>query len=135
MNPERLAAIKFLFGVSENSLEDFVEENLKQIEELMNLLVAEASNKAVSERHPSSDQVFIIALLPLLLIDEEFLLFVFNSLSWVFRSRRLQTYYFFYCKNPLARERWMLKLQVVTLHYLLLQFLQGYINLRTEVWS
>lgn len=70
VNPERLAAIKFLFGVSENSLEDFVEENLKQIEELMNLLVAEASNKAVSERHPSPDQIKEIANLLLLLLQK-----------------------------------------------------------------
>ncbi|KAH6806170.1 hypothetical protein C2S51_031001 [Perilla frutescens var. frutescens] len=69
VNEEKIAAIKFLFGVSENSLEDFVEENLKQIEELTDLLVAEMSNKAASERHPSPHQIKETANLLLLLLQ------------------------------------------------------------------
>lgn len=66
MNLERVAAIKFFFGVkNDNSLEDFVEENLKHIEELTNLLVLETSNEASSGILPLPHQVYIIVPLPL----------------------------------------------------------------------
>lgn len=72
LNRERIAAIKFLFGTSKISLEDFAEENLKQIEELGNLLEAEANYKSASESHPSPHQVYVITCL--FLLNEAFLL-------------------------------------------------------------
>lgn len=83
LNRERIAAIKFLFGMSKISLEDFAEENLKQIEELVNLLEAEAKYKSASESHPSPLQVYIIAILFLLVNEELFL--ISHSFSRVFR--------------------------------------------------
>lgn len=57
---ERVAAIKLLFGVNDNSPESFVDENMKHIEELTNLLVLETSNKTASDTLPSPHQVYII---------------------------------------------------------------------------
>ena len=74
LNRERVSAIKFLFGVREDSLEDFYE--VKQIEELISLLEAEASYKSASENHPMPHQVFITLLL-ILLVDEGFFLILF----------------------------------------------------------
>lgn len=94
LNRERIAAIKFLFGTSKISLDDFAEENLKQIEELVNLVEAEANSKSASENHPSPHQVYVITRL-FLLVYEVFLSFSYlisHSFSWVFRSRRLQIY-------------------------------------------
>ncbi|XP_042045917.1 protein virilizer homolog isoform X1 [Salvia splendens] len=70
LNRERVSAIKFLFGVREDSLEDFSEENLKQIEELISLLEAEASYKPASENHPIPYQIKEIASLLMLLMQK-----------------------------------------------------------------
>ncbi|XP_057778024.1 protein virilizer homolog isoform X2 [Salvia miltiorrhiza] len=70
LNRERIAAIKLLFGVGEISLEEFAEENLKQIEELMNLLEAETSYKSASENHPSLHQIKETASLLMLLLQK-----------------------------------------------------------------
>ncbi|XP_047976433.1 protein virilizer homolog isoform X2 [Salvia hispanica] len=68
LNRERVSAIKFLFGVREDSLEDFYE--VKQIEELISLLEAEASYKSASENHPMPHQIKEIASLLMLLMQK-----------------------------------------------------------------
>ncbi|XP_075509532.1 LOW QUALITY PROTEIN: protein virilizer homolog [Primulina tabacum] len=50
LNWERASAIKYLFGVKdENAIDGFIEESLKHIEDLKNLIESETSNKALIE--------------------------------------------------------------------------------------
>ncbi|KAI3471763.1 hypothetical protein Pfo_028416 [Paulownia fortunei] len=71
VNSERIDAIKFLFGVkNDDSLEGFVEENLKHIEELTNLLGSETSNEVESDTLPMPHQIKETANLLLLLLQK-----------------------------------------------------------------
>ncbi|KAL8527003.1 hypothetical protein ACS0TY_016029 [Phlomoides rotata] len=70
LDTERVAAIKLLFGVNDNSFESLVDENMKHIEELTNLLVLETSNKAVSGTLPSPHQIKETAKLLFLLLQK-----------------------------------------------------------------
>ncbi|KAK6147305.1 hypothetical protein DH2020_018217 [Rehmannia glutinosa] len=71
LNSERVAAIKFLFGVkNDNSLESFVEENLKHIEELTNVLESETGNEVASDTLHTPHQIKETSKLLLLLLQK-----------------------------------------------------------------
>ncbi|KAK6147294.1 hypothetical protein DH2020_018206 [Rehmannia glutinosa] len=66
-----VAAIKFLFGVkNDNSLESFVEENLKHIEELTNVLESETGNEVASDTLHTPHQIKETSKLLLLLLQK-----------------------------------------------------------------
>ncbi|GFQ01432.1 hypothetical protein PHJA_002287100 [Phtheirospermum japonicum] len=70
MNSERVAAIKLLFGVKDDvSFESFVEENLKHIEDLTNLLDSKTSNEVASDVLPTPHQIKETSSLLLLLLQ------------------------------------------------------------------
>ncbi|KAL6575077.1 hypothetical protein OROMI_012362 [Orobanche minor] len=72
MESERVAAIKFLFGVKNDvHLDRFVEEDLKHIEELTNLLDLNMGNVVASDDLPTSHQLKETSNLLLLLLQRE----------------------------------------------------------------
>ncbi|PIN17839.1 hypothetical protein CDL12_09499 [Handroanthus impetiginosus] len=73
LNLERVAAIKFLFGIkNENCLEALTEESQKHMEELADLLGPEMSSGAASDSLPRLHQVKETANLLLLLLQKSF---------------------------------------------------------------
>ncbi|KAL7137266.1 hypothetical protein ABFS83_10G080600 [Erythranthe nasuta] len=71
LNSERVAAIKFLFGEKgEHSFDEFVDENLKHIDELTNLLGYEMSNEDAYDTLPTPNQIKGTANLLLLLLQK-----------------------------------------------------------------
>ncbi|KAL6521192.1 hypothetical protein OROGR_017761 [Orobanche gracilis] len=72
MESERVAAIKFLFGVKNDvHLDRFVEEDLKHIEELTNLLDLNMGNVVASDDLPTPHQLKETSNLLLLLLQRE----------------------------------------------------------------
>ncbi|KAG8376803.1 hypothetical protein BUALT_Bualt09G0101900 [Buddleja alternifolia] len=71
LNSERVAAIKFLFGVkNDDSLEAFVVESQKHIEDLINFLESESGNEVAYDTLPTSHQIKKTADLLLLLLQQ-----------------------------------------------------------------